>query len=181
MEKSTNLFQKFLGIDISKLTLDYCLSDSSGKQLFQSIVKNTPQGITELFKQLKAQKIDHSQLLICYENSGVYTMLLNTLLTEMKVHFWVVPPIEIKRSKGLSRGKSDKKDAKDISLYALKNVFNFKQYVMPDKELTKLKLLQTQRVKLLDCIKSLEMFSENKNFYSKDILKDMSAPPFLVP
>lgn len=172
MKKKVNLFEAFLGIDISKLTLDYCLLDSSGNLIKQSQVKNTPQGIKDILKELKHLKIAFNNLIICYENTGVYTMVLNTELTKMKLNFWVVPAIEIKRSKGLARGKSDKKDAKNIALYALKNAFNFKQYVMPDKDILKLKVLQTQREKVIDCIKNLEMFNENKKFFEKDVLKE---------
>jgi transposase len=51
--------------------------------------------------------------LFCFENTGIYSLPLAYYLSENNLNYWKVPVIEIKRSKGISRGKSDKTDSKN--------------------------------------------------------------------
>lgn len=172
MDKKLN-FKKFVGIDISKKTLDICILDADGKILSQEKIDNSSKNLLSFSKLLIKMKFTQDQTLICYENTGVYTMLLNSVLSSLKWNIWVVPAIEIKRSKGLTRGKNDKSDAKDIALYALANQFKFNPYSMPSEEVQKLKLLQSEREKIVECIKQMSTTSENKEFYPKELTKSL--------
>jgi len=172
MDKKTN-FKTFIGIDISKKTLDICLMDTCGNTLFQDKIENESKSILKFLKVLQKKNIKSAETLICYENTGVYTMLLNSTLTSLDWNAWVVPAIEIKRSRGLVRGKSDKKDARDIARYALTNAFKFNPYSLPSKDIQKLKLLQSEREKVMECIKQLSTTSENKGFYPKEYTKNL--------
>src|SRR5690606_10649165 len=103
-----------LGIDISKSKLDAVLisrADVDHKVFFN--VKNNSTGVKSLVDKLKKKKIDLSTVLFCCENTGVYTNPLTSYLSGQGLDCWVVPAIEIKRSKGISRGKNDKTDARD--------------------------------------------------------------------
>jgi hypothetical protein len=43
-----------------------------------------------------------SDILFCFENTGVYSLPLSFYLCENNLDYWMVPAIEIKRSKGIS-------------------------------------------------------------------------------
>jgi transposase len=91
-------------------------------------------------------------------------------MSDNKMFYWVVSAIEIKRSKGLVRGKSDKADAKDIAIYALTNFHKYKQIDLPEKDIQKLKLLFTERAKTIKALSLFKTTSENQGFIPNDIL-----------
>lgn len=62
------------------------------------------------------------------EHTGVYGKIIITKLVEKQANFCVEMPIQIIRSIGLQRGKSDRVDAKRIALYALKNYSQLELY-----------------------------------------------------
>lgn len=160
-----------LGIDISKSKLDVVLiskEDVNQKVFFN--VKNNSKGVKSITERLK-KRIDLSTVLFCCENTGVYTHPLTSYLSEQGLDCWVVPAIEIKRSKGISRGKNDKTDARDIAWYSIRNIDKLKLYEAPGKELQQLKFLYSEREKLLKSISSFERTQENKNFMDKDVYK----------
>jgi transposase len=90
----------------------------------------------------------------------------------MKLDYWVVPAIEIKRSKGISRGKTDKTDSKDIALYAHTHMHKLQLTSLAEKEILKLKLLFTEREKLVRAIKMIDTTKENESFLPKEIIKE---------
>ncbi len=93
----------------------------------------------------------------------------------MQLDLWIVPAIEIKRSKGLARGKSDKIDAKDIAVYSLKNLEKLCLTEMLDKDIQKLKLLYTEREKMLKSLLIMETTSEGKSFIDKEIYIEVAS------
>ena len=104
----------YVGIDISKLKLDVVILKKETPNVTNHfIVENSLKGVKEILKNLAKQKVDLSSVLFCCENTGVYTFPLSSHLSEKKLDYWVVPAIEIKNSKGISRGKNDKDDAKE--------------------------------------------------------------------
>lgn len=107
----------YVGIDISKSKLDVVVLDKQTPNVSNHfIVENNLKGIKGILKNLEKHKIDLTTVLFCCENTGVYTFPLSNHLSDEKLDYWIVPAIEIKRSKGISRGKNDKADAKDIAL-----------------------------------------------------------------
>lgn len=171
MKKGTIKFKNFIGIDISKKTLDYCILDLESDVLKQDKIENTSIAIRNLIAEFKKQKINFKESIFCLENTGVYSYIVLTELSEIKANIWYVSPIEITRSKGMSRGKTDKKDAKDIANYALTHSYKFRAFNMPIKDLQKLKLLQTLRDNYVDVKKNLESLGEVNDFLAKDIIK----------
>src|SRR5690606_25466419 len=162
-----------VGIDISKLKLDVCILDVSLNQSDYLIVENSSNGLKELIKYLKKRKLDLSSILFCCENTGVYTYPLSVYFSENDMDYWVVPALEIKRSKGISRGKNDKSDSKDIAFYSYRNLDKLVLTRIAEKEIQELKLLYTEREKIINCLKMLESTSENKQFISKSIYKSV--------
>ncbi len=132
-------YQTIIGVDVSKSKLDYCiiLSDDFEKTHFH-ITDNNAKGIIKFITGIKKKCSD---VLFCLENTGVYSMPLCYWLQEMEVDYWVVPALEIKRSKGICRGKSDKADARDIARFAYSHLHELKLTKLPQADLIKLRLL----------------------------------------
>ena len=131
-----------IGIDISKLKLDVVVVKKEAPQASDHfVVDNTLKGIKSMFAVLKKKKIDPASVLFCFENTGVYNFPLSSFCSENQLDYWIVPAIEIKRSKGISRGKNDKSDAKDIALYSIRQIDKLQLSVLPEREIQQLKLL----------------------------------------
>ena len=164
----------YVGIDISKLKLDVNILKTETLESEHFVIENNPKAIANFIKSLTKRKIEANQLLFCCENTGVYTNHLSYTLSNLSLDLWIVPAIEIKKSKGISRGKNDKTDAKDIALYSLRNIDKLNLYVKSDIDIDKLKLLHTEREKVLRALLLLETTKENESFLPKEIYNEVS-------
>lgn len=163
-----------IGVDISKLKLDVNLLNSQTLQSEHLVIDNNPKSIKDFIKLLNQRKIELNSVLFCCENTGVYTNHLSIILLSLELDLWIVPAIEIKRSKGITRGKNDKTDAKDISLYSLRNIDKLSLYRLSETDILKLKILYSEREKVLKSILLLEKTKENILFTSKDIYNEIA-------
>lgn len=110
----------FIGIDISKKTLDVVLYSPSKKHSDEETylkVSNNAKGFQELFKWIKAKKISLSQLVVGMESTGIYGYDLRLYLENKHVDYCSFMPLDLKLSLGLVRGKNDKVDAERIAYY----------------------------------------------------------------
>lgn len=167
-------YKLIIGIDVSKSKLDVCfLSDPNSKKHNFSVVSNDSKGIRKVVSAIKKSGYENKETLFCFENTGIYSMSLAYFLDSEKVDYWEVPAIEIKRSKGISRGKNDKTDAKDIAFYAHTHLHKVKLSKMPEKDIMRLRLLFTEREKLLKSIRIFQSTNEIKGFVHKDLTTDV--------
>jgi len=105
----------FVGIDVSKDRLDVHIQ---AKQ-FDFRVCNGPAGFVELLEVCCSRlACKTSDLFFCFENTGRYSRSLAVCLADAKILFAMMPALEIKKSMGLKRGKSDRIDARAIAMYA---------------------------------------------------------------
>jgi transposase len=162
------------GIDISKDKLDINILDSSTLKSQHLIIKNDIKSLSDLIRILK-KKIDLNQTLFCCENTGVYTNHLSFILLNNQLDLWVVPAVEIKKSKGISRGKNDKTDSKDISYYSYRHLDKLNLFSIADIDVQKLKILFTERTKMIKALLILQTSKENKAFTQKEIYKEISG------
>ena len=103
-----------IGVDISKEKLDvHCYSH------YESLlIRNDLSGFNKLLKWLgKEITADFSALIIVMEYTGVYSYRLERFLYEHNIDYVKRPALDIKRSAGIKRGKTDKADARMISRY----------------------------------------------------------------
>lgn len=103
-----------IGVDVSKLKLDlHCYGQ------FQSIVlSNNLKGFKELLRWIKKTvSKDKQQILIVMEYSGIYSYNLEKFLFQQGISYVKRPALDIKRSMGMKRGKTDRADARMISQY----------------------------------------------------------------
>lgn len=111
-------FNHYLGIDISKSTLDAALIIKEGNVVGQTKVANNTQGFKDLESWVKKLKVSFSDILVCAEHTGIYGYDLQVWLDDMQINFAFVPALEIKMSLGIKRGKNDTVDALRIAEYA---------------------------------------------------------------
>jgi len=164
-----------VGVDVSKLTLDFNLLNTSTLKSEHFIIGNNPKEIKKFLQKLNDRKIDLNSVLFCCENTGIYTNHLSLVSIDLSLDLWIVPALEIKKSKGIVRGKNDKTDAKDISFYSYRNIDKLKLFQPIEKDIQKLKLLYTEREKVLKSLLLLEKTKENYPFTSKDVYKEIAS------
>jgi transposase len=163
MEKSekTQLYGWILGIDVSKQSIDACLIRSSDGQISENKFNNNLSGFRHLKRWCKLQQCEcDAQTLCCMEHTGLYTRLLVHYLVSREVAIWLESSLQIKRSQGLVRGKSDRIDAQRIARYA--HVYQNSANVLQISSLTleKLKDLQANRKRLLTALQMLRTSAE---------------------
>ena len=149
-------FDYFIGVDVSKDTLDFALVKAN-QVLFHQQVTNDKKGIADFLKQLRQQtKVPISQCLFCMEHTGIYNNPLLKALHELSASIWVERAVQIKESLGMVRGKTDKVDAQRIGLYAYKNREEVRLWTPPRPVMAQLDRLTAQRARLVKVIKLLQ-------------------------
>lgn len=135
----------FCGVDVSKDKLDYALCHASSKAILDvSDAPNTMPGIRKLIRGLvKRSKGYH--LWVCLEHTGNYSLLLTHLLEQAEITFSVISSLEIIKSNGLTRGKTDPVDAQRIARYAATFQHRLKPTTLASNNIMKLKVLLTVR------------------------------------
>jgi len=139
-------FKEFIGIDVSKATLDvflYC------KQLHAQF-DNNKLGFRKMIKWIKQQsQSKDDEILFAFEHTGLYSLNLSLFLDEHQYAFTIISGLELKRSRGIKRGKNDKIDAKEIAGYAYEKKDRIRLYQMPSETILKLKRLTSYRERLV--------------------------------
>jgi transposase len=163
-------YNYYIGIDVSKLTLDISIlcEDENATKTVHYKIANNEKSIAQFVKKTLG-KYDLKQILFCFEDTGVYSFPLSYYFSDNELSYWKVPSLEIKRSKGISRGKDDKTDSKDIAFYARTHLHKFRPSGMSSKSIQQLRLLFTEREKVLKSLKKKKKTAENKDFMSKEV------------
>ena len=159
--KSTRAIDKtkvtyFIGVDVSKYWFDYTVLNNTSK-VSQGRIDNNDEGFLAFERQLPSNGIRLDwNVLIIIEDSGIYGELLVGFLSYKKSILWVENPLKIKRSIGLTRGKSDKVDSQRIAEYSRRNLDKLIQYSKPRKQIRMLKELIGNRDRLVKAKRLLE-------------------------
>lgn len=103
-----------MGMDVSKNTLDCHLFV---EQQSLSAVSNNVQGFKSIHRWLKKSVKELRSLLVVMEYTGIYTYQVERFFEQHGIAFVKRPALDIKRSLGIVRGKSDTVDARFISKY----------------------------------------------------------------
>jgi transposase len=167
-------FTVIAGIDVSKLKLDVSIvTDLSEKKPHHFVIENNREGILKMFRGLEDRHWKLRDVLFCFEHTGIYTHHLCTVLKEYECGYCMIPAIEINRSKGLVRGKTDKADSREIARYALTDEHKLKLSTLPEADIAKLKLLLVEKDKLKKSIIILNSTNENTGFFIREELEDI--------
>jgi transposase len=126
----------FIGIDVSKGSLDVFIYPENQFGKFS----NNEQGFKALIQWVKKMlKSQFSKAFFAFEHTGLYSLPLAIYLNEQKIPFAMIAGLQLKRSLGIARGKSDKIDARKIAEYAFEKRDRLTPYQMPSKVLILLK------------------------------------------
>lgn len=171
----------FIGIDFAKTKFDVVIlhkDDLVGKGEHNQF-SNTKDGVKQLEKWLRqvCGKGVSMESVICGENTGVYSVLAAKTLSHDGYTVCLESALRIKRSMGISRGKNDKKDARDIAEYSARHYDKLVVYQEPSQTSEALKTLFSQRRLLVKQRCDLQRRNKELNGLYKDnpLLKRMLA------
>lgn len=137
----------FIGTDVSKLTLDHGIHT----RMVHQKTANNPAGFKSWLRWA-LQFGSREQIWVVMEHTGYYSYQFELFLHQQQICYTKVPALEIKRSVGLVRGKSDKADALLISRYGWMNRDRLEAQLLSAAVITELKDLVSLRDKLVrDC------------------------------
>lgn len=163
-------FQYYLGIDVSKNSIDVHLRDHD-KTLMSQAFGNSSKGLKVLSSELSGIT-DHKweNTLVCMEHTGIYINLLVDFLHDKDANIWVEKGLQIKKSIGMTRGKSDQVDAQRIADYCFRYQDKCNLWQPVRANLQRLKKLALIRKQLLKTRDQLEVsMKESMAFEDKQI------------
>lgn len=134
-----------IGIDVSKKTLDICLK---GKEMESLVITNSETCFRVFIKKL-LNKLAPSQIHIGFENTGMYNYAMYRVLEELQLNVYIFNPLDLHKSIGMVRGKSDKVDAQRIASYLFIHLSELVPSMVPNKRTLLLKALFAKRKKLV--------------------------------
>ena len=146
------IYQFLVGMDISKHSFDMAiLSPSNAENIVHNAFSNDEKGFIEMMSFINETIIsfDISQALFCMEATGLYCNALLHFFQTYKANVWVENAVQIKRSLGIKRGKTDKVDSIAIVKYAFKNVELVRLWKPSGAVLEKVKHLATLRERMV--------------------------------
>jgi transposase len=132
-----------IGVDVSKSTLDIFVKPVD----FFICIENSESGFKKWYRELQAINQSCSRLLVVMEHTGLYSNRFEAFLRTHGIGYCKMAALEIKRSAGMIRGKSDKVDAKRIAEYGWLR----KDMLMADPICPK----QTQRLRQLLSLRAI--------------------------
>ena len=163
-----------VGIDMSKKDFQTALT-VDGTNFFEQLVTNHPTSISSYFKSIKKQfGFSFNQVVVCLEHTGIYSWPLLRFLVHHQIKVCIEPAMQIKQSQGMTRGKTDKIDARRIAQYAVRNREGLRFWQPPRSVIQKLQMLLTQRERLVKIKVQLEVpLKESGEFIESTIYKMM--------
>jgi transposase len=166
----------FLGVDVSKLTLDIAVV-KEGKLLHEEQILNNQKELNSFLKHLqKNLGIQFQEIVVCMEYTGIYNYKALEVLCRANINVCMEPAMQIKKSQGMVRGKDDKIDARRIAQYAYKNREELQFYRPDSKTAQKLKALLSSRERLINVKIQLEVpLQELIGYTDSDIVKALKV------
>ena len=105
-------FLNYVGIDVSKLTLDIVIHRIHlGQNSPHLKTENSQKGYKEIISWLNNNSAKPEETLFCLEYTGIYSQRLSAFFDKKSLSYSLVSPLHMKRSMGFIRGKNDKADA----------------------------------------------------------------------
>ncbi|MET7259313.1 IS110 family transposase [Dyadobacter fermentans] len=152
----------FIGFDISKLSIDVAVVAEDKRHLASFRFANSESGIQELFRTLqKEYKCRIANSLLCAEDTGPYSSCLKQYVAAKKGALCLESPLQLARSIGVQRAKTDSLDALKIAKYALAHRDSLRLWERPRECIEQLKVLLAIRRRLLKIRKSLGQGDES--------------------
>ena len=166
----------FIGIDISKATLDWAVFEGKAIVL-QTTTPNTIAGIKTVLRQLKILPAWNSeQSVFCMEHTGIYNAHLLEFLHKAGLPIWLENSLQIKQAGGMQRGKNDTVDAQRIAEYAYRFRDQLRLWEPPRQIIQQLSFLSAVRQRLILAYKLLAgPLAEQESFVNAALQKKLQA------
>ena len=167
-------YTHFIGIDVSKNTLDFAIVQD--QHIFkQGVIDNTPEGVLALLKIVKELVGKYlGSALFCMEHTGIYNQHLLDLCSKKGLNMVLESPIRIQRSMGIIRGKNDQVDALRIARYVAKNHSELACWKAPRPVIAMLKTLMGIRSRLIASTKLSNMAKNEAKGFDKKAASEMA-------
>ncbi|HEY4194142.1 MAG TPA: transposase [Mucilaginibacter sp.] len=152
-----------LGVDVSKLTLDICCAERN----LHVKIDNCSKGFIDFKKWCKTNEISLKETLIVMEYTGGYEYRFIQFCQALPIAYCRIPGLEIKKSLGMTRGKSDQADAFRIGQYGEEKNKRLVPSKPLDNNIIRLKQLLSFRKRLVREKAGLEStVKERKHMYA---------------
>jgi transposase len=161
-------FALYVGIDVSKSWLDIAVLSQENELQKVDRINNTIAAIADYVRSFPQT----AGILFCLENTGKYGSAFLHVTATMQLNTWVEHPLQIKRSQGMTRGKTDQQDAFRIAQYAFRFQDRVSLWKPEDKIIAQLKELQAKRELVAKSCKMLQQFETNND---RDLQKPLKA------
>lgn len=159
----------FIGIDFSKEKFDATAIFAENQfsqcaETFYQTFTNNRKGFRQFTKWVSgfSNETSKEEILFCGENTGTYSKLISDMLYVEGYTMWLESALQIKRSMGIQRIKSDKADSKAIAEYAMRFQDRLVPYEPLSKTLQALKELFMQRAFLVKQKKAMAVRTKEK-------------------
>lgn len=165
----------FVGIDISKTTLEWAVYDGK-KVVLQTASVNTVTGIKTALRLLKKLPIwNPQQTVFCMEHTGIYNAHLLDFLHKLHFPIWLESSLQIKKAGELQRGKTDSIDAQRIAEYAFRFRDQLRLWEPPRAVVQQLSMLSTARQRLISVYNQLSVpLTEQQSFVNPVMQKQLT-------
>ena len=172
LKKNRMKIKKFIGIDVSKKTLDISIVDEHGNVIYYERIGNKVKEIKSSFSRfMRTHDCDYDDCVFCMEYTGIYNLPVVKWLQSQKAKIWLESGMQIKKSMGLVRGKNDKVDSARIAEYALSNRHKMKLWQAPREIVDKIEVLVAQRNRFIKAKNQLTVpVEELKLFLNKEAI-----------
>ena len=114
----------FVGIDVSKQTIDVAFIIREGEQKTSpcwKVFDNNDPGLSQMKTWLQQNDVPlNEDTLFVIENTGLYHRLLVSFCNKHQLRLCIENGAQVKWSLGIARGKSDKVDSRRLAVYALR-------------------------------------------------------------
>ncbi|GAB4043162.1 IS110 family RNA-guided transposase [Spirosoma jeollabukense] len=155
-------YNYFIGADIGKKTNAVCVIDAQENRQLELSIPNTKAGMETLLKQLnKLPDFRLETTLFCMEHTGIYCQPTINFFYPIGANLWLQSAVHIKRSLGLTRGKTDKADARQIAKYCIRHQRDQSLFRLNDKVLATVRQLAQQRERLMEMAKAFTDLSQD--------------------
>lgn len=161
-------YANYVGIDISKDTLDLALLDQDG-QTTSLVCLNDEASLKEVLAKLfKERGIKPGNTLFCAEHTGHFGKKLIRVALSEGLYLWYESAMKIHLAQGFSRGKDDRVDAVRIAQYAKRYADQAKPLASESETVEIIKSLTTERELLVkDRGKFVGQIKQEEGFLNK--------------
>ncbi len=167
--------QHFIGIDISKATLDWAVYSIQKGIIYQTQSANSEVAIKATIKIIKSlPNFEITKSVCCMEHTGIYNAHLLDYLHKFHFPIWLENSLQIKKAGGLQRGKTDAIDAVRIAEYAFRFKDKTRLWQPPRQVIQQLAALSALRQRLLLVRQQLQQpLDEQQSFIDSSIQKQL--------